>query len=108
MDIVETSYATKAFSRAKFIRKAPFLATGFTVAPVIAYSVILQLLFYQTTMESDMATNIGSVATIGGVALTIANDQMDRITWAVGLPLRDRWIREECATVDKIAGAWGF
>lgn len=52
---------------------------------------------------------VGFTSTIGFVAITTANDQMDRITWAVGIPLRERWLREdERALIDKVAGAWGF
>jgi len=43
------------------------------------------------------------------VAVTTANDNMDRVTWAPGIPLRDRYMREEeRAAIDKIAGSWGF
>jgi hypothetical protein len=69
-------------------------------------------------MDSAMATNVafagilayvGFTATIGVVAVTTANDQMDRVTWAQGMPLRERWIREdERAAIDRIASAWGF
>lgn len=69
-------------------------------------------------MDTFTATNlyfggilayVGFTATIGFVAITTANDQMDRITWAVGTPLRERWMREEeRMMVDRIAGAWGF
>ena len=46
---------------------------------------------------------------IGFVAVTTANDQMDRVTWATGMPLRERWLREEeRAAIDRVAGAWGF
>ncbi len=65
-----------------------------------------------------MATNVafagilayvGFTATIGIVAVTTANDQMDRVTWATGMPLRERWLREEeRAALDRVAGAWGF
>jgi len=65
-----------------------------------------------------MATNVafaGILAyvaltgTIGFVAVTTANDQMDRVTWATGTPLRERWLREEeRAMIDRVAGAWGF
>ncbi|KAA8566987.1 hypothetical protein EYC84_010078 [Monilinia fructicola] len=73
---------------------------------------------FQNTMEPGMATNIafagilaymGFTATIGVVAVTTANDQMDRVTWAPGMPLRERWVREEeRAAIDKVAGSWGF
>lgn len=65
-----------------------------------------------------MATNVafvgitayvGLTAMIGVVAVATANDQMDRITWGQGIPLRERWMREEeRAAIDKIAGVWGF
>jgi hypothetical protein len=118
MDIIEFSYATKAFRRAKFVRKGLLPATGVAVAPVAAYTLASQLAVLQTTMETGMATNVafagmlayvGFTATIGVVAVTTANDQMDRVTWTPGLPLRERWIREEeRAAIDKVAGAWGF
>lgn len=118
VDIIESTYTTKAFHRAKFIRKALLPATAAAVAPVAAYSLASQLSQLQTTMDSAMATNvafagflayIGFTATIGIVAVTTANDQMERVTWAQGIPLRERWIREEeRAAIDQVAMAWGF
>jgi hypothetical protein len=118
MDIIESAYTTKAFRRAKFIRKGLLPATGVAVAPVAAYTIASKLAILQTTMDAAMATNVafvgilayvGFTATIGVVAVTTANDQMDRVTWAPGVPLRERWMREEeRAAIDKIAGAWGF
>ena len=118
MDIVDTTYATKAFRRAKFIRKALLPCTGLTLAPVAAYTVASQLAAFQTTMETGLATNVAFAgilsyfaftASIGVVAITTANDQMERVTWAKGMPLRERWIREEeRAAIDKIACSWGF
>jgi hypothetical protein len=118
MDIIEAAYTTKAFKRAKFVRKGLLPATGLAVAPVAAYTIASQLAILQTTMDSAMATNVafagilayvGFTATIGVVAVTTANDQMDRVTWAPGVPLRERWMREEeRAAIDKVAGAWGF
>lgn len=118
MRIVESAYTTPAFHRDKFVRTGLFPTVGLTVAPFAAYAVASQLALYQNTMDSATATNVafagilayvGFTATIGMVAITTANDQMDRITWAQGLPLRVRWIREdERAAVDRIAGAWGF
>lgn len=118
MEIIESSYATKAFRRNKFVRKALLPATGLAVAPVAAYALASQLSTYQSTMDPAVATNIafagilayvGFTATIGVVAVTTANDQMDRVTWITGMPLRERWIREEeRAAIDRIAGAWGF
>ncbi|KAF7951520.1 hypothetical protein EAE96_006826 [Botrytis aclada] len=118
MDIVDTAYAQKSFRRAKFIRKGLLPTTGLAVAPFGAYIVASQLAMFQDSMEPGMATNIafagilaymGFTTTIGIVAVTTANDQMDRVTWAPGMPLRERWIREEeRAAIDKVAGSWGF
>ncbi|TVY22155.1 hypothetical protein LHYA1_G009088 [Lachnellula hyalina] len=118
MDIVEFSYATKAFRRAKFVRKGLLPATGVAIFPLAAYTLASQIALMQTTMETTMATNVvfagllayvGFTGTIGIVAVTTANDQMDRVTWTPGLPLNQRWIREEeRAAIDRIAGAWGF
>lgn len=99
MDIIDTAYAQKAFRRAKFIRKGLLPATGLAMAPIAAYGVASQLAMFQNTMEPGMATNIafagilaymGFTTTIGVVAVTTANDQMDRVTWAPGMPLRER------------------
>jgi len=118
MDIIEGAYTTKAFRRAKFVRKGLLPTTGVAVAPAAAYTIASQLAILQTTMDTAMATNVafvgilayvGFTATIGMVAITTANDQMDRVTWAPGVPLRERWMREEeRAAIDKVAGAWGF
>ncbi|OBT64599.1 hypothetical protein VE03_06326 [Pseudogymnoascus sp. 23342-1-I1] len=118
MDIVDTTYNTKAFHRTKFIRKALLPATGLALAPAAAYAVATQLSLYQTTTDPIIATNVafigilgymGFSTVVGIVTLTTSNDQMERVTWNTGMPLRERWIREEeRAAIDKIAGAWGF
>ena len=118
MDIVDTTYNTTAYRRAKFIKKALFPAVGLSLAPVAAYVVASKLAMYQTTMDPAVATNIAFVglcgyitftSVVGVVAVTTANDQMERITWTQGLPLRERWLREdERAAIDKMAMAWGF
>lgn len=116
--VIETTYATPAFRRSKFLRKGLVPLTGLALAPVAAYSVASQLAMQQDTMEPQLATNVafagilayvGFTATIGIVAVTTANDQMDRVTWVLGTPLRERWLREEeRAAIDKVACAWGF
>jgi len=118
MDIVESTYITTAYLRAKFVRKCLLPVTGVVAAPLAAYTVASQLAHLQTSMDSALATNVafaGILAytfftgTIGVVAVTTANDNMDRVTWAPGIPLRDRYMREEeRAAIDKIAGSWGF
>ncbi|KAI1482309.1 hypothetical protein F4774DRAFT_370846 [Daldinia eschscholtzii] len=116
--IIENSYATKAFIRNKLLRKALLPVGTFAATPLAAYVLATNFSDLQDTMDSGTATNIafagilayvGFTASIGVVALTTANDQMKRVTWAPGVPLRLRWIREEeRAALDKIACAWGF
>jgi len=118
LSIISTTYQMPAFRRSKIFRKALAPAIGAAMAPVAAYLLASQLSAYQTALDphnfttnafAGMFTYILSVGTIGTVALTTANDQMERVTWAVGMPLRERWIREdERAAVDRVAMAWGF
>ncbi|KAI8965587.1 hypothetical protein F5Y11DRAFT_295498 [Daldinia sp. FL1419] len=116
--IIENSYATKAFVRNKLLRKALLPAGTFAATPVAAYVLATSFSDLQSAMDGATATNVafagilayvGFTASIGLVALTTANDQMRRVTWAPGVPLRMRWIREEeRAALDKVACAWGF
>jgi len=118
LDILHTTVCAPAFRRSKILKKAVVPLIGFSLAPLAAYTVASQLSIYQDTMSPEMATNIafagilayvGLTATTGIVAVTTANDQMDRVTWATGMPLRERWLREEeRAMIDRVAGAWGF
>ncbi|KAI0152149.1 hypothetical protein F4776DRAFT_14572 [Hypoxylon sp. NC0597] len=116
--IIENSYATKAFIRNKLLRQGLLPAGTFAATPLAAYVLATNFSDFQNAMDSATATNVafagilayvGFTASIGIVALTTANDQMKRVTWAPGIPLRMRWIREEeRAALDKIACAWGF
>ena len=118
LSIIDTSVCTTAYKRNKVLRKALLPFTVFALTPPAAYVVAHQFAEYQTTMEPQMATNIvfagiiayvGFTATIGMVAISTANDQMNRVTWARGMGLRERWLREdERALVDRVACAWGF
>jgi len=117
-DIINTSVCTTAFRRYKFFKRALAPVSGLALAPAAAYSAASQWSLWQDTMDSEVARNVmftgllayvSFTATLGIVAITTANDQMDRVTWASGTPLRERWMREEeRAMVDRVAGAWGF
>lgn len=116
--IIENSYKTTAFIRSKLLRKALVPAAAFAATPLAAYILATRLSTFHDAMDPGTATNVafvgilayvGFTASIGFVALTTANDQMKRVTWAPGMPLRMRWIREEeRAALDKVACAWGF
>ncbi|KAI4729426.1 hypothetical protein E4T49_02782 [Aureobasidium sp. EXF-10728] len=115
---IEATYCTTAYKRSKFLRSALFPLTGFLLTPPAAYTLATRFSDYQSTMDPAMATNIAMAAmmtysvcvgSIGYVALTTANDQMVRVTWAPGVPLWERWVREEeRAALDKLSQAWGF
>lgn len=117
-DIINASVCAPAYRVSKFFRKAFIPLSGAVLAPFAIYKLSAELSTYQSTMDSAMATQVlfagilayvGFTATIGVVAVTTANDQMDRVTWATGTPLRERWMREEeRMLIDRVAGAWGF
>ncbi|KAI3335879.1 hypothetical protein F4824DRAFT_462805 [Ustulina deusta] len=116
--IVENSYGTAAFVRSKLLRHGLVPLGAFGATPIAAYILATNFSNLQQTMDSGTATSIafagilayvGFTASLGVVAVATANDQMKRVTWAPGMPLRKRWIREEeRAALDKIACAWGF
>lgn len=118
LDILKATVCTSAFQKNKLTRKAVLPLSAFALAPFAIYTLASQLSVYQESMSTEMATKVafaGILAyvcftgTIGVVAVTTANDQMDRVTWATGMPLRERWLREEeRAMLDRVAGAWGF
>lgn len=118
LEIINQTASTTSFRRHKFVRQALLPLVGLSLAPLAAYSVASELSVFQNTMNDNVATNIafagiisyvGFTATLGFVALTTANDQMQRVTWITGTPLRERWLREEeRAMFDKVACAWGF
>ena len=112
------SVSTSAFRRAKFIRKALLPATALALSPVAAYNIAWQFCKNSDLVDPQTLTNyattgimayVGITVSLGFVALTTSNDQMDRITWIPGTALSERWFREEeRALIDRIAGAWGL
>ncbi|KAK1757464.1 hypothetical protein QBC47DRAFT_340205 [Echria macrotheca] len=116
--VVESTYATKASRRLRLLLKALLPAGAVALTPVLVYLIASKLAVLQNTMDQYTATNVafaailayvGFTATIGAVAVSTANDQMRRVTWAPGIPLRHRWLREnERAAFDKIACGFGF
>jgi hypothetical protein len=116
--IVENVYATKAFIRSKLIRQALLPATALGAVPIATYAGASALSTLQNTIDQGTATAVafvgimayvGFTSAIGLVAVSTANDQMQRVTWAPGTPLRERWLREdERAALDKVAVSFGF
>ncbi|KAK3720445.1 hypothetical protein LTR37_003858 [Vermiconidia calcicola] len=118
IDIITSTFCTPAFKKNKSLRQALLPSTILTLAPVAAYTLSQQFALIQTTMSPGYATGIAfagfmtyisTIAGLGYVVITTANDQMDRVTWAKGVPLWERWVREEeRAALDRVAGKWGF
>ncbi|CAK7270872.1 hypothetical protein SEPCBS57363_004324 [Sporothrix epigloea] len=116
--VVEHTFAAPAFFRAKLLKKGFLPAFVVVGVPAATYVLASQLAAAQTNMDPTTATSlafaailayIGFTATIGVVANTTANDQMRRVTWTPGTPLRERWLREEeRAALDSVACAFGF
>ncbi|KAI1432828.1 hypothetical protein GGR50DRAFT_696712 [Xylaria sp. CBS 124048] len=116
--IIASSYGTKAFVRGKVLRHGLLPVSSIVAIPVAAYNLASRFAVFQQAMDSATATGIafvgiltyvGFTGSIGLVALTTRSTHMKRVTWAPGVPLRERWTREnERAALDKIACAWGF
>ncbi|QKX55898.1 uncharacterized protein TRUGW13939_02997 [Talaromyces rugulosus] len=116
--IIDTTFCAPAFYRAKMFKKAGVPLGGLVAAPLASYVVATWAASLQNTMDPSMATGIAFTATlayigftssVGVIAITTANDQMERVVWSSGIPLRHRWLREEeRAALDKVAVAWGF
>lgn len=116
--IIDTSFAAPAYARAKVIRQCALPGAALTLLPAAVWGLSTQLSNWQSMMSQSHATGVAFagimtyvsvVGSMGYVVLTTTNDQMDRVTWAHGVPLWERWIREsERAAFDSIASAWGF
>jgi hypothetical protein len=118
LDVIDTSYAAPAFQRAKLIRKATPVGLLGTLMPPLAFAAADVLARFQGEVDHALAVKVAFVGLLtyagaaGGMALLAAlsaNDQMVRVTWVPGTPLRERWLREEeRAALDRVAQAWGF
>lgn len=116
--IVDKTFCAPSFQRAKILRKASLPIAGLIGMPPAAYAAASYASTFQNTMNPSTSTWIAFSAilayitftsSIGLVAIATANDQMRRVVWLPGIPLRQRWLREEeRAAMDKIAMAWGF
>jgi hypothetical protein len=118
LDIISATYAMPAFRKNKFVRKALPVLGGLTITPFAVLP--FAKAWGETSLTADpneltayaflgMLMYVSTLSGIGFVAVTTANDQMERVTWIRGMPLRQRWLREEeRAAADSVAMAWGF
>ncbi|KAJ5450185.1 uncharacterized protein N7458_006634 [Penicillium daleae] len=116
--MIDNTFCAPAFHRAKVFRKAAVPLAGLAAAPAACFTLASWAATFQNTMDPSTATGIAFAASLayvagtssmGILAITTANDQMKRVTWLSGVPLRHRWLREEeRAALDKVGCAWGF
>ena len=118
LDIITTSFRTIASRRSRILRRASPLIIGLGLSPLGAYTIASKFASYQITVEHEAATAatfacimayVVTTSSLGLIAIATANDQMERVTWQDGTPLRHRWLREdERAAVDRIALGFGY
>lgn len=116
--IIDTTFCAPAFTRAKLLKNAAVPLAGLATAPLASYVVATWAANMQNTMDESLATGItftatlayiGFTSSVGIIAVATSNDQMERVSWAPGIPLRHRWLREEeRGALDRVAMAWGF
>jgi hypothetical protein len=88
------------------------------ITPLALYMIAQELSVYSGYIDPwtfklyafmGMSSYVLCTGTLGFVALTTHNDHHDRVVWRPGVPLLDRYLREdERAALDRIACAWGF
>ncbi|KAJ5902020.1 hypothetical protein N7495_002548 [Penicillium taxi] len=116
--IIDNTFCAPAFHRAKVLKKAGVPLAGLAAAPLACYALASMASNFQNTMDASTATGlvfaaslayVGGAASLGIISITSANDQMERVVWLPGVPLRHRWLREEeRAAMDRVAVTWGF
>ncbi|EFQ91579.1 hypothetical protein CFE70_001850 [Pyrenophora teres f. teres 0-1] len=116
--VVDQTYRAPAWRRHRIITKMGFPAVLASLTPLALYMIAQELSVYSGFIEpwtfklyafAGMSTYVMCTGTLGFVALTTYNDHHDRVVWRPGVPLLDRYIREdERAALDRIACAWGF
>lgn len=119
LGIVEASFSLTAFRRQKMLKHSTAPGLALASLPFGIFGLASgYAAYWQNTMDIVTATGIGAagisgyffvVGSLGLIAKLSNKDQMKRVTWAPGTPLRYRWLREEeRAAMDKIACAWGY
>ncbi|KAL9108797.1 MAG: hypothetical protein Q9227_006454 [Pyrenula ochraceoflavens] len=116
--VIDTTYRTPAFLRRVRLFKAGPPIFALSTLPFIAFTVAHFIGNLQNTMDTDKSmtyvfagfmTYFITCGIPGYVATTTWNHHMDRVHWAVGTRMFDRFIKEdERAAFDKIAIAWGY
>ncbi|KAH8628629.1 hypothetical protein IG631_15886 [Alternaria alternata] len=118
LDVVDHSYRAPAWRRHRIVTKLGLPGILTAITPLALYMIAQELSVYSGFIDPwtfklyafmGMSTYVMCTGTLGFVALTTYNDHHDRVVWRPGVPLLDRYLREdERAALDRIACAWGF
>ncbi|KAF2131502.1 hypothetical protein P153DRAFT_365080 [Dothidotthia symphoricarpi CBS 119687] len=118
LDIVDHTYRAPAWRRHRTLTKLGLPSLIAAAMPLALYMIAQELSVYSGFIDpwtfkvyafAGMSTYVMCTGTLGFVALTTHNDHHDRVVWRPGVPLLDRYLREdERAALDRIACAWGF
>jgi hypothetical protein len=118
LTVVDHTYCAPAWRRNRMLTKLglPSVLAGLT--PFAIYMLAQEASVYSGYIDpwtfkvyafAGISTYVLCTTTLGFVALTTYNDHHDRVVWRPGVPLLDRYMREdERAALDRIACAWGF
>jgi hypothetical protein len=116
--VVDHTYRAPAWRRHRFITKLGLPSVIAALTPLAIYMIAQELSVYSGFIDpwtyklyafAGISTYVLCTGTLGFVALTTHNDHHDRVVWRPGVPLLDRYMREdERAALDRIACAWGF
>ena len=119
LGVVAASFALPAYKRQKMVKQLTAPAIGVALLPFGVFGLAsAYAAHWQNVVEPATATLVAALGVsgyflaVGGLGLIAKlsyKDQMRRVTWAPGTPLRYRWVREEeRAALDAVACAWGF
>jgi hypothetical protein len=118
LKIIDTTYCAPAFRNYKLVTKVLPPGIVATLAPIALFMIAQEVSLYSGYIDpwtfkmyafAGLFTYVSCTGTLGFVAMTTANDHHDRVVWRPGVPLTERWLREdERAALDRIACAWGF
>ncbi|KAI8936474.1 hypothetical protein NX059_006879 [Plenodomus lindquistii] len=116
--VVDQSYRAPAWIRHRMFTKMGLPAALASMAPFAIYMIAQELSVYSGFIDPrifklyafmGISTYVLCTGTLGFVAWTTHNDHHDRVVWRPGVPLLDRFMKEdERAALDRIACAWGF
>lgn len=118
LSVVDHTYRAPAWQRHRMVTKMGLPAVLAGITPLALYMIAQELSVYSGFIDPwtfkmyaffGLSTYVLCTGTLGFVALTTHNDHHDRVVWRPGVPLLDRFLKEdERAALDRIACAWGF